>query len=71
MQAREFPVDPKGHSAPEFGIEYKKLRYHDAWDNLWCKTENDDVVIKFDQLPIMYASWKGTRFSPVLVTENR
>ena len=71
MQAREFPVDPKGHSASEFGIEYKKLSYHDAWDNLWCKTGNDDVVIKFDQLPIMYASWKGTRFAPVLVTENR
>jgi len=71
MQAREFPVDPKGNSASEFGIEYKKLSYHDAWDNLWCKTGNDDVVIKFDQLPIMYASWKGTRFAPVLVTENR
>ena len=71
MEARNFPADPKGKAADEFKIEYTNLDYHDAWDNLWCKTDNDDVVVTFDEVPIMYASWKGTRFAPVMVTENR
>jgi hypothetical protein len=71
MDAREFPADPNGQVANEFKIEYANLSYHDAWDNLWCKTNNDDVVVKFDEVPIMYASWRGTRFAPVMVTENR
>jgi hypothetical protein len=71
MDAREFPADPNGQVADEFKIEYTNLSYHDAWDNLWCNTDNDDVVVTFDELPVMYASWKGTRFAPVMVTENR
>jgi hypothetical protein len=70
LQPRRFPADSEKGTLSKFGASYANLAYHESWDSLWCNTSNSDVIVRFDKLPVRYVFWKGTRFSPVLVTEN-
>ncbi|MDA0889162.1 MAG: LamG domain-containing protein [Bacteroidetes bacterium] len=65
--ARKFPtVKPSGR----FGANYMRLKYYPEWDAIWPVGEFDDVVVQFDELPTKIMFWRGTRYSPCLVTEN-
>ncbi|GAB2895217.1 hypothetical protein GCM10027180_26380 [Microbulbifer echini] len=55
----------------KFGGIYTKLDFHDVWDNLWRVTENEDIVVRFDDKPISYVYWRGTSHGMNLVTDNR
>jgi hypothetical protein len=64
---RKFPtVKPSGR----FAANYTRLKYYPEWDAIWPKGEFDDVVVQFDELPTKIMFWRGTRYSPCLVTEN-
>ena len=54
----------------KFGAFYTTLKYYPAWDNLWPVGEHADVVVTFDKSPVKLVFWRGTRYSPVWVSEN-
>ena len=70
MNERHFPANPKNKTADRFGAEYAKLKYYETWDNMWRVSEHPDVVVKFDQLPVRMAFWRGLSHGIGLVTEN-
>jgi hypothetical protein len=70
MDERHFPANPKNMPAVKFGAEYTKLKYYETWDNMWRVSEHPDVVVKFDQLPVRMAFWRGLSHGIGLVTEN-
>lgn len=73
LPAPEIParVLPSGPAGPgRFGAYYTKLNYYWEWDDLFRVAEQPDVVVQFDGSPIRVVFWRGTRFSPVWVTEN-
>ena len=63
-----FSLGPAGPG--RFGAYYTKLNYYWEWDDLFRVAEQPDVVVQFDGSPIRVVFWRGTRFSPVWVTEN-
>ena len=69
----DFPprVLPAGPDAPaRFGARYTRLKYYEEWDALWQVGPHSDVVVRFDDSPVRVVFWRGTRYSPVWVTEN-
>jgi hypothetical protein len=64
---RHFPtVKPSGR----FGASYARLAYYPEWDAIWPAGYFDDVVVQFDRSPVKVMFWRGTRYSPCLVSEN-
>lgn len=68
IPARVLPSGPAGPG--RFGAYYTKLNYYWEWDDLFRVAEQPDVVVQFDGSPIRVVFWRGSRFSPVWVTEN-
>jgi hypothetical protein len=68
IPARVLPSGPAGPG--RFGAYYTKLNYYWEWDDMFRVAEQPDVVVQFDESPIRVVFWRGTRFSPVWVTEN-
>ncbi len=66
--ARIMPSGPAGPGA--FGAYYANLKYYEEWDALWPIGPYADIVVQFDDSPIRVVFWRGTRYSPVWVTEN-
>ena len=54
----------------KFGAFYKKLQFHELWDNMWRVTDFSDIVVKFDNIPTSIIYWRGTNFAPNWVTDN-
>jgi hypothetical protein len=65
---RRFPDVAKGPR--RFGAYPAKLAYYEQWDALWQMAGEEDIVVRFDELPVQLVFWRGTRFSPCWVTEN-
>ena len=65
---RHFPNVAKG--TKRFGAYQARLEYYEQWDALWQNAGQPDIVVKFDELPVQMAFWRGTRYSPCWVTEN-
>ncbi|MCX6226311.1 MAG: LamG domain-containing protein [Bacteroidia bacterium] len=64
---RKFPtVKPSGR----FAANYTRLKFYPEWDALWPVGPFNDVVVQFDELPTKIMFWRGTRYSPCLVSEN-
>jgi hypothetical protein len=64
---RKFPtVKPSGR----FAASYTRLNFYPEWDALWPVGPFNDVVVQFDELPTKIMFWRGTRYSPCLVSEN-
>ncbi len=64
---RRFPtVKPSGR----FGANYTRLRFYPEWDAIWPVGDHLDVVVQFDEYPTKVMFWRGTRYSPCLVSEN-
>lgn len=64
---RRFPsVKPSGR----FAANYTRLKYYPEWDAIWPVGDYMDVVVQFDELPTKVMFWRGTRYSPCLVSEN-
>lgn len=64
---RKFPtVKPSGR----FAASYTSLKYYPEWDAIWPVGPFNDVVVQFDELPTKVMFWRGTRYSPCLVSEN-
>jgi len=64
---RKFPtVKPSGR----FAANYTRLKYYPEWDAIWPGGPFNDVVVQFDELPTKIMFWRGTRYSPCLVSEN-
>ena len=64
---RKFPtVKPSGR----FAASYTRLDFYPEWDALWPVGPFNDVVVQFDELPTKVMFWRGTRYSPCLVSEN-
>lgn len=70
MDERHFPANPQNEPAEKFGAEYTRLKYYETWDNMWRVSEHPDVVVKFDELPVRFAFWRGLSHGIGLVTEN-
>jgi len=58
------------HNPEKFGAFYTTLKYYPAWDNLWPVGDQADIVVTFDKSPVKLVFWRGTRYSPVWVSEN-
>ena len=65
---RHFPEVAKG--VKRFGAYPTRLQYYEQWDALWQAAGEEDIVVKFDDLPFQMVFWRGTRFSPCWVSEN-
>jgi hypothetical protein len=64
---RKFPtVKPSGR----FAANYTRLAFYPEWDDIWPVGPFNDVVVQFDELPTKIMFWRGTRYSPCLVSEN-
>jgi len=62
---------PRGAEGPgRFGAYYTRLKYYWEWDDLWRVGDDPDIVVCFDRSPVRMVFWRGTRYSPVWVTEN-
>ena len=68
IPARHFPDLARG--ARLFGAFPARLEYYEQWDALWQMAGEQDIVVKFDELPVQMVFWRGTRYSPCWVTEN-
>jgi hypothetical protein len=53
----------------KFGASFIKLQWQALWDKMW-RDDNPDISIKFDGNPTRVIFWRGTNYSPNLVTEN-
>ena len=67
FESRRFPTVK---SSGRFGANYTRLNFYPEWDALWPSGDYMDVVVQFDELPTKVMFWRGTRYSPCLVTEN-
>jgi hypothetical protein len=56
--------------ADNFGAEYKTFTYHDLWDNCWRTSDYDDILVKFDELPVSVTFWRGPSYGAGWVTEK-
>jgi hypothetical protein len=65
---RRFPDVAKG--TKRFGAYPARLEYYEQWDALWQMAGAQDIVVKFDELPVQMVFWRGTRFSPCWVSET-
>ncbi len=68
IQAHRLPTIEKNPG--RFGAFYTKLKYHDAWDNLWRVDQDPDIVVCFDNSPVKFIFWRGIRYGPAWVSEN-
>lgn len=64
---RKFPAIK---SSNRFSANYTRLTYYPEWDAIWPTGDHLDVVVQFDLIPGKIMFWRGTRYSPALVTEN-
>ena len=53
-----------------FGATYESLKFSEIWDGLWRNTGNDEVIVRFDDLPTSVIFWKGTNYAANWVTDN-
>lgn len=53
-----------------FAAFYTTLKYYPGWDNLWPVGQDADIVVTFDKSLVKLIFWRGTRYSPVWVSEN-
>jgi hypothetical protein len=65
--SRKFPTVK---TSGRFAASYTRLKFYPEWDALWPAGYHDDVVVQFDELPFKVIFWRGTRYSPCLVSEN-
>lgn len=56
--------------AASFGAEYKLLKFHELWDNMWRLDDQPDIVVKFDNNPGSVVYWHGTNYGANWVTDN-
>jgi hypothetical protein len=68
LPARRFPDVSNGPK--RFGAYPTSLAYYEQWDALWQFAGDEDIVVRFDEIPVQLVFWRGTRFSPCWVTEN-
>lgn len=54
----------------DFAARYTRLRFHDAWDQMFRFSGHPDIVVTFDKLPCRYVFWHGANYIPMLVSEN-
>ena len=68
LTPRRMPSGPDGPG--RFGAMYCRLNYYDEWDAVWPVGDHADVLVRFDRSPARVVFWRGTRYSPVWVSEN-
>lgn len=56
--------------ASSFGAEYKQLKFHELWDNMWRLDDQPDIIVKFDNNPGSVVYWHGTNYAANWVTDN-
>jgi hypothetical protein len=67
FDSRKFPTVK---ASGRFAANYARLKFYPEWDALWPVGDFNDVVVQFDELPTKLIFWRGTRYSPCLVSEN-
>jgi hypothetical protein len=55
--------------ADQFGARYDNLKYQDLWDNMW-RTYQDEVVVKFDNIPTSVIYWRGSNYAANWITDG-
>ena len=68
LKPRRMPSGPDGPG--RFGATYCRLKYYEEWDAVWPVGDHADVLVRFDRSPARVVFWRGTRYSPVWVSEN-
>lgn len=58
------------NKSDHFGAYYTKLKYYDGWDNVWPVAQDPDIVVLFENSPVKFVFWRGTRYGPCWVSEN-
>jgi len=66
MQPRAFPTDSTNG---RFDAAYRKLSYHEAWDNVFRVGDHPDIVVGFDESPTRFVFWRGMTYIPHIVNE--
>jgi len=54
----------------KFGAYYTRLKYYREWDQLWPVADHPDVVVTFENSPVRFVFWRGSRYSPAWISEN-
>ena len=57
-------------AADEFGASYRKLKFHELWDNLFRTSDHPDIVVKFEDSPCSVVYWRGANSAASWVTDN-
>jgi hypothetical protein len=60
---------PEITSSGRFSANYTRLKFYPEWDAIWPVGDYMDVVVQFDEMPAKIMFWRGTRYSPCMVTE--
>ncbi|MFC2086827.1 LamG-like jellyroll fold domain-containing protein [Bacteroidota bacterium] len=68
LKIRTLP--PVHETETDFGAYYTKLEYYEGWDSYWRTSDDPDVVVSFDRLPVKFVFWRGTSYIPHWVSEN-
>jgi hypothetical protein len=55
--------------ADKFGAYYDNLKVQELWDNMW-RMLNDDVVVKFDNMPTSVIFWRGSNYAANWITDG-
>lgn len=54
----------------DFGAYYTSTSFSEVWDGLWRNTSNDEIIVRFDNLPTSVVFWKGTNYAANWVADN-
>jgi hypothetical protein len=69
LPQRRMPAGPEGPG--RFGAYYTNLKYYPEWDALWRVDADPDVLVRFDRSPVRVVFWRGTRYSPAWVIDDK
>lgn len=69
LPQRRMPAGPEGPG--RFGAYYANLKYYPEWDALWRVDADPDVLVRFDRSPVRVVFWRGTRYSPAWVIDDK
>ncbi len=69
LPPRKMPAGPEGPG--RFGAYYVNLKYYPEWDALWRVDADPDVLVRFDRSPVRVVFWRGSRYSPAWVIDDK
>jgi hypothetical protein len=69
LKWRKMPSGPE-NLKKDFSAFYTRLRYDELWETKWRVSEDPDILVHFDKLPVRFIFWRGTSYGGAWITEN-